>query len=116
MATYTRAQFYVLVLNSLGALALGQDVEAEDKARIDLGAGAAFDALENEGIYGARGEFEQDAIAGPFVSALARYVANEIGGPYGAPYSEQARILATNDMRRALVIASTYDTLPGTYF
>ena len=116
MATFTRAQFYVQVLDNLGALGLGQDVEAEDQARINLGAGAAFDALEKEGIYGARGEYEQDQIPGAAFHGLARYVANEIGRPYGVPYSDDARISAEAALRRAFAGPPTYTPLEVDYF
>lgn len=116
MATYTRAQFYVQVLDNLGALALGQDVEAEDKVRIDRGAGAAFDALDKSGVYGAAGEFEQDTIAGAAFHPLARYVANEIGRPYGVPYSAAARIDAESELRRVFAAPPSYAPHEGQYY
>lgn len=116
MAIYSRAQFYVQVLDNLGSLALGQDVEAEDRERIDLGAGAAFDALEKEGIYGARGEYQQDQIVGAAFHGLARYVANEIGRPYGVPYSDDVRISAENALRRAFSVGPSYAVQQVDYF
>lgn len=116
MATFSRAQFYIQVLDNLGALAIGQSVESEDEARINLGAGAAFDALDKEGIYGARGEYEQDVIPGAAFHGLARYVANEIGRPYGVPYSDDIRISAEAALRRAFAGKPTYAVQEAQYF
>lgn len=116
MGTYTRAQFYRQVMLNNGALALGQDVEAEDRDRIDLTAGAAFDALEKESIYGARGEYEQDQIPGAAFLPLARYVANEVGRPDGVPYSDVARVSAIDALARAFLSATTGARVVVDYF
>jgi hypothetical protein len=116
MATFTRAQFYRQVMLNNAALQAGQDVEAEDQERIDLAAGAAFDALEKEGIYGGRGEYEQDVIPGAAFNALARYVANECGRPDGVPYSDEARLSAEAALRRAFAGAPTYAVQEAQYF
>lgn len=116
MSTFTRAQFYRQVMFNNAALQIGQDVEAEDRARIDLVAGAAFDVLEKDGIYGARGEYENDTIPGGAFLALARYVANEAGRPDGVPYSDEARVSAEAALRRAFWGPPTYTVLETSYF
>lgn len=116
MATFTRAKFYRQVMLNNAALQTGQDVEAEDQERIDLGAGAAFDVLEKQGIYGARGEYEADEINGAAFLALARYVANEVGRPDGIAYSDAARLSAEQSLCRSYAAGPTYTTLAVDYF
>jgi hypothetical protein len=114
--TFSREQFYRLVMFDNAALQIGQDVEAEDRARINLFAAAAFGALEKEGIYGGRGEYENDAIPEAAATALARYVANECGRPDGVPYSEDARRSAEAALKRAFWTTAPATTLCQDFF
>lgn len=113
----SRAEFRVHVLSILGAQALGQPVSAEDAARVDAGAQAAFAFLDRADIYGnGAADYEADSIEDAPFHALARYVANEIAPIYGAPSSPDARFSAERDLRRIAAIEARRDPLAVDYF
>lgn len=112
----TRTQFRKQVLANLGVLAAGQDPEAEDSARVDDTASAAFAWLEKAGIYGGQFEYVNDDISDAGFMALSRFVANELAPIYGIPYSEAAREAAEKQIYRAFSSGPTYATLPAEYY
>jgi hypothetical protein len=112
----TRTQFRKQVLWNLNALAAGQEPEAEDAAKVDAGAEAAFAWLEKSDIFGSRYAYENDDIDDAAFMALARFVANEIASAYGTPYSDAARLSAEAGLHRAFSIGPTYSTLAADFF
>ena len=116
MMPKTRTEFRRQVLWNLNALAAGQEPEAEDAAKVDLGAEAAFAWLERIGVDGGGFSYAGDDIDDAAFMPLARFVANEIGPAYGVPYTDDARRSAENSLVRAFAAGHTSSPLAVDYF
>lgn len=109
----TKAELIEQALNVLGVAEAGQPVEIEDSDAVDAVVAPLLNQLARSRIlYVPNVEAIDDAVFLP----LARMLANEAAPSFGLPRSEDARLAAELDIRRAQASYTTFEPVKVAYF
>ena len=112
MATITRRELVDQAATKVGALGVGQTLEAEDLAVIDRMASALFDQLAEDEIL----QVSDDEIPASWSPYLASLLANLIGPDYGTAFTQEVKVVNEAILRKLVRAKATFEPLATDYF
>ena len=109
----TRADLISKTMSILQEAGVGQPLAPEDSKLLDGALDGLIVQLINGGVLR---DFDDTDIDPAVFLPLARLLANANGDDYGAPFSEEKRVLQEASIRRAVTVGPIYSTLATDYF